>query len=217
GQHHHEADQVQHDEHAEEPEEPGRRWTTYRPLRPRSRAGVRGARRFTLVSEVPRARRRGHRVAPVSCRTCSAKSSPRSAYDLYQSNEAQAGDSSTLSPGRARSRADATASAMEVATVVGHTCSNARTTSSAASPMATTARTWSPSRASGARSRPLFCPPAISTTDGSERMAAAAAFGVVAFESSYQEMPSWRATSSMRCGRPRNAVSASWTPATVPP
>ena len=50
-------------------------------------------------------------------------------------------------------------------------------------PMATTARIRCGSDASGARSRPLFLPPAINTTESNARNAVPTACGVVAFES----------------------------------
>ena len=60
------------------------------------------------------------------------------------------------------------------------------------------------SAAIGARSRPLLRPPAMRTTWSKPSIAAAAACGVVAFESLNQATPSASATSSMRCGGPTN-------------
>ena len=84
----------------------------------------------------------------------------------------------------------------------------AAATSSAASPIATTARMRSGVAVIGVRSRPLFRPPAMSTTWSKARIATEAACGVVALESSYQATPSASPTSSMRCGGPRNPASA---------
>ena len=56
--------------------------------------------------------------------------------------------------------------------------------------------------ASGARSRPLLRPPAMSTTESKPARAASVAWGAVAFESSYQRTPPASPTSSTRWGRP---------------
>jgi len=102
----------------------------------------------------------------------------------YQSNDAQPGDSSTTSPSRASSRARDTASRIDAARTTGRTPANAASTSPDASPMATTARTWSASCVSGDIDKPLLRPPAMSTTDSNPRVAATTDAGVVAFESS---------------------------------
>ena len=70
--------------------------------------------------------------------------------------------------------------------------------------MATTARRRPGSAAIGARSRPLFSPPAMSTTWSNARIAADAACGVVALESLNQRTHPSSPTSSMRCGGPTN-------------
>ena len=72
---------------------------------------------------------------------------------------------------------------------------------------ATTARMRPGSAAIGARSRPLFSPPAMSTTWSKARIATDAACGVVALESLYQRTPPASPTSSMRCGGPTNDAS----------
>src|SRR5262249_31192265 len=59
----------------------------------------------------------GHRVTSASFPTSAAKSSPRAAYDSYQSNDAHAGESSTTSPAIARAAAACTASRIEPARV----------------------------------------------------------------------------------------------------
>src|SRR5581483_7900168 len=208
-EHHDEADHVEHDDDGEQQHVTRRlrrSWRTSRPCRLWTRP-----RRGRPVSS------RRHGAAPIAPRTRAAKSSPRSPYDLYQSKEAQAGDSRTTSPFRANPRASSTASAIDDATTTGRTPSKARSTSAALSPMATTARMRAASPASTPRSRPLFCPPATSTTESKERNAASAALGVVAFESSYHWTPSSSATSSMRWRSPRKATSASWHPSTVAP
>ena len=65
--------------------------------------------------------------------------------------------------------------------------------------MATTARmgdlAGEAASAIGARSSPLLCPPAISTTDLNPLIAAAVAWGVVALESLYHSTPPPCATS----------------------
>ena len=134
------------------------------------------------------------------------KSSPRAGYPPsgYQSKLAHPGDSSTTSPGRAAPAARSTASAIEPARTTGAAPANVAAITSAAWPMATTVRSRSGSAAIGARSRPLFSPPAISTTWSKARMATDAACGVVALESLYQRTPSASPTSSMRCGGPTN-------------
>ena len=70
--------------------------------------------------------------------------------------------------------------------------------------MATTALSRRSSATRSCRSTPLFRPPAMSTTDSKPATAALVAWGVVAFESSYQRTPSRSATSSTRWGRPLN-------------
>ena len=76
----------------------------------------------------------------------------------------------------------------------------AASTSEAASPIATTARTGGTVLASSERSSPLLRPPAISTTEENADTPARTAAGVVAFESSYQRTPSRSATNCTRCG-----------------
>ena len=61
--------------------------------------------------------------------------------------------------------------------------------------MATTARMRGAASASAPRSRPLFRPPAMSTTESNAGTAATVAWGAVAFESSYQRTPSASPTS----------------------
>src|SRR5581483_4901958 len=58
---------------------------------------------------------RGHARDSRRARTSRAKSSPRAAYPVYQSNDAQAGDSRTVSPGSASSAPSRTASAIDPA------------------------------------------------------------------------------------------------------
>ena len=53
--------------------------------------------------------------AAASSRTVAVKSSPRASYDSYESKDAQAGDSSTASPGRASPAAAETASPIDEA------------------------------------------------------------------------------------------------------
>ena len=127
---------------------------------------------------------------------------------------AQAGDSSTASPGRARAIARATPTSSAAANSIGASApDSAAAITGASRPSRITARQYlTTSALSAAKSWPLPSPPAISTA-GRPRPSSAAcvAATVVPFESLTNRTPPISATRSIRCGRPRNAASAAMT------
>ena len=222
-QHHHQADHVehqhdgeQHDERAGQGLRPPKRLLLLlrRPLlvsdsvprRAQGRPPRRGCRERGLPFGDQGVGRVGVAHDTARSRTARTKSSPRSAYEEYQSNEAQPGDSSTASPGtrgrrrRRRRRPSTRPSAPGAAP---------RTRP----PPPRRRRRWprppSPRRrprGSAPRSRPLFRPPAISTTESNPASAATTDAGVVALESSYQRTPPASPTSCTRWGSPANVA-----------
>src|SRR6266511_34922 len=190
GQDHHDTDDIQDADRREQQDKVG---------------GRRAARRQPRALQC---RRDGHGPTSTRSRTSLAKSAPRAAYESYQSKEAHAGESNTVSPRRAYAAAVRTASRIEVATVSGTVPAKACAISVAASPIATIARNRGASTRSAERSRPLFRPPAISTTSSRPRTAASVAWTLVAFESSTYRTPSCSVTRLIRCGNGGTVASA---------
>ena len=127
---------------------------------------------------------------------------------------AHAGESSTASPGRAASRARATASAIVPALATGTWPSTRLRIAGASRPISTTLRILPAdsrrTRPRGSKSAPLPSPPAMRTSGTSKPpTAATVAPTLVPFESSYQRTPPVLAIGSQRCARPRNPRSAS--------
>src|SRR6266542_3767853 len=132
-----------------------------------------------------------HARAPTSSRTAARKASPRSSYEENMSNEAQAGDSRTTSPGRASRLAARTASSSVAARSTGMSAlaaparTRASASSSAAWPMRTAPRPWATTaRPRSVKSAPFETPPRITTAGRPNAVSAAiVANGVVPCES----------------------------------
>ena len=145
------------------------------------------------------------------------RAEPLAALDIARnwSRLAHAGDSSTASPGCASAiaRVDGGVERADRSPRRARVPASARAISGASRPISSTARqSASTADLSGRKSWPLPSPPAISTAGRSmPSSAACVAPTVVAFESSMNSTPPASATRSIRCGRPRNARSASST------
>ena len=122
--------------------------------------------------------------------TRAAKSSPRAAYEVYQSKLAHPGDRITASPGRARRAAAAHRLGHVAAVSTGTRPEKALGHLTCRLPY----RDHAPDRrhhlAQRLQVETLVAPPAMSTTEAKPATAARTDAGVVALESSYQVTPS---------------------------